>query len=102
MMAWTEQFVVRVEHDPTGTYQRGAIIPYGEFLMSARDGSFPIGMKVTKCAAQHSFKVSESVRGTPCLRDENEDVWHILENKSNWCGYQLRKYVNRRKAKRRK
>ena len=96
-----EKYVMRVEHDPSGTYSKGAIIPLGEFLIGVKNGTFPRGMRVTKCAHTHAFTVDESATGNLCLRDSDNEIWRITGNQNNWSGYQLHKYITYEKRKKR-
>jgi len=83
-------YVIHVEHDPTGTYSKGARFPIGEFLIGVHDGVFPDGMKVSKRAATSEFRVHVTKHGDNFLTDNHNDRWSVRKNGGNSSGFQMR------------
>ena len=49
-MERNELYVMKVEYDPEGIFQKGARIPYSEFLTGVKMGVYAEGMRVSKVA----------------------------------------------------
>jgi len=86
-----DKFVMRVEYDPEGIFQKGARIPYSEFLVGARMGTYSPGMRVSKVAVISDFAVAISENGVTILLDDKNQRWYIEENAANRCSIQARR-----------
>ena len=84
------KYVMHIEHDPSGTYSKGAQIPYGEFLAGLRMGIFSEGLKVSKRAETSEFVVAVTHTGSNYLVDKNSHHWCVAHNSKSASGYQLR------------
>jgi len=91
-----EMYVIRVEHDPGDIFQKGAIIPYSEFLIGIGMGVYSEGMRITKVAPIFDFVVGVSEKGSNVLIDSHNTPWYVITNSNNRGYIQAkRKYVSR-------
>ena len=94
-MERNELYVMKVEYDPEGIFQKGARIPYSEFLIGVKMNVYSPGMRVSKVAGVSDFTVAISEKGANILLDDKKVPWYIEDNHGNSAYIQARRYGNR-------
>lgn len=95
-----EKYNARILYDPSGTYNKGAEIPWFEFAEMIRDGELPRGTRVEKVAQNSRYRVDiTDHHQRNCIVDEEGRAWTVVKNKYNNNGLAFKHKTNKRRQK---